>query len=163
LSLSTLRKSIRIILRTVPALAMRVQFGQGASVAENLLTNWHRATSIAAHDRRRESRALLEFPIEVSGFDLFGRFHTEYTKTIDVSLMGCSFHLHMEVEKAIVLALRVVHPKEMREAGAGTVLFHVVRVVPRSDGYDVGVMRLAPENPWIHYCGEPDNSPPSDD
>jgi PilZ domain len=131
-------------------------------VTENLLTDVQRATSIASQDRRRESRAPLEFPIEVSGFDRFGRFHTEHTNTHDVSLMGCSFRMHMEVEKSAVLALRVVHPKDTREAGSGTVLFHIVRVKRRRDVYDVGVMRLAPGNPWIDYCEEPENFSPSE-
>ena len=123
-----------------------------------LQTRLDQPVSITPLDRRRESRALIVYPIEVSGFDRFGRFHTELTKTRDVSLMGCSFYLHMEVEKGLVLALRVVHPKGACEGGSGTVLFHIVRIRPRPDGYSVGVMRLAPENPWIDYLLETDVS-----
>jgi hypothetical protein len=69
------------------------------------------SVSVVTQDRRRGSRATLAFPIEVSGFDRLGRFHTEHTTTSDVSLMGCSFHLNMEVEKGLILALSVVPPK----------------------------------------------------
>lgn len=130
----------------------------GDHVKENLQTNWMGSLSIAPHERRREPRVPIEYPIEVSAFDKFGRFRTELTKTRNVSLMGCCFDLHMEVEKGMVLALRVEHPKTACEAGSGTVLFHVVRVKPCPDGYSVGAMRLAPENPWIDYLAEAEDS-----
>jgi PilZ domain len=137
--------------RAIPSLVIQVQLRCGSIEMVNSQTTVKESVSVTLQDRRRESRARIVYPIEVSGFDRFGRFHTELTKTRDVSLMGCSFYLHMEVEKGLVLALRVVHPKGACEAGSGTVLFHVVRVKPRPDGYSVGVMRLASENPWINY------------
>jgi hypothetical protein len=144
--------------RAIPLLVIQVQRSCGSIEMVKLQTTLVESVSIALQDRRRESRALIVYPIEVSGFDRFGRFHTELTKTRDVSLMGCSFYLHMEVEKGLVLALRVVHPKGACEGGSGTVLFHVVRVRPRPDGYSVGVLRLAPESPWIDYLKEAENS-----
>ena len=111
-------------------------------------------SSIAVQDRRCEPRAALEFPIEVCGFDRFGRFHTEYTKTCNVSLMGCAFLLHMEVEKGLVLALRVIHAKDACKSATRPVLFQITRTEPRPDGYLVGVMRLQPENPWVDYIQE---------
>jgi PilZ domain len=117
----------------------------------NSQNSWLESSFIHNEDRRREPRDTIEFPIEVSGFDRFGKFHTEYTKTSNVSIMGCSFHLNMEVEKGLVLALRVFHPRNGRETNIGPVLFQVVRTEPRQDGCSLGVLRLQPENPWSDY------------
>jgi hypothetical protein len=126
----------------------------------NSQSSWLESPFISAQDRRREPRDTVEFPIEVSGFDRFGRYHTEYTKTSNVSLMGCSFHLNMEVEKGLVLALRVFHPRNGRETSIGPVLFQVVRTEPRPDGCSLGVLRLQPENPWSEYPQITDISQP---
>ncbi len=136
---------------------MRMQSVNGGNAVPNPQESWRESTSVAVQDRRSEPRATLEFPIEVSGFDRFGRFHTEFTKTFNVSLMGCAFHLYMEVEKGLVLAVRVVQPKGACNAATGSVLFQIVRTSPRPDGYSVGVVRLQPENPWIDYIPETDD------
>jgi hypothetical protein len=136
---------------------MRMQFLDGGNVVANPQTSWRRSVAVDVQDRRREPRAALEFSIEVSGFDRFGRFHTEFTKTSNVSLMGCCFHLYMEVEKGLVLALSVVHPKGLRELGSRPVLFQIVRIEPRPDGNSVGVLRLQAENPWVDYFADEDD------
>jgi hypothetical protein len=116
------------------------------------------SVSVVTQDRRRGSRATLAFPIEVSGFDRLGRFHTEHTTTSDVSLMGCSFHLNMEVEKGLILALSVVPPKGACENKLRPVLFQIVRAEPRPGGYFVGALRLQRENPWIDYVDGADDT-----
>jgi hypothetical protein len=120
----------------------------------NPQTRSSESSSVAVQDRRCEQRAVVEFPIEVCGFDRFGRFHTEYTKTRNVSLMGCAFPLHMEVEKGLVLALRVIHPKDACKTATRPVLFQIARTEPRPDGQLVGAMRLQPESPWVDYIQE---------
>jgi|SRR5271168_3538371 len=124
----------------------------------NPQTTLHDQVSVATQDRRQGSRATIAFPIEVSGFDRLGRFHTEHTKTHDVSLMGCSFHLNMEVEKGLILALSVVHPKGACKDKLHPVLFQIVRAEPRPGGYFVGALRVQPDNPWIHYLEQADDS-----
>lgn len=55
--------------------------------------------SIAPPERRDEYRETRSVPVEVSGFDVRGRFFTERTETLDVSDSGCRFQLRAELKK----------------------------------------------------------------
>ncbi|HKS80559.1 MAG TPA: hypothetical protein VJR23_03565 [Candidatus Acidoferrales bacterium] len=102
----------------------------------------------AAHGRRYEKNFTIEFPIEVSGFDSSGRFQSEATSTRNVAASSCNFHLRMEVEKGMVLAIRVVSGSPARLADLSTVLFYVARVDRIPGGFSVGAVTLAPRAPW---------------
>lgn len=154
------RKAFLLWRHTFSSLAMRVQSVHGGNSMLNPQEKLRQSTSVAIPERRSESRATIEFRIEVSGFDRFGRFYTEFTMTSDVSLMGCAFPLHMEVEKGLLVAVRVVHPRNEGNSRAAPVLFHIVRTSPCPDGYFVGVVSLLPGNPWINYSFKTDGKQP---
>jgi PilZ domain len=104
------------------------------------------SSDLRPQDRRREQRIAVEYPIEVSGFDCMGRFGTEDTSTQDVSGSSCSFHLKMEVEKGMVLAIRMLADAD--NATPAPVLFYVTRVDRTAKGYCIGAVKLAPRAPW---------------
>lgn len=106
------------------------------------------STEPAAHDRRREERISIEFPNEVSGFNCAGRFESENTSTQNVSDASCNFHLTMEVEAGMVLAIRVMTMTNGMKADPAPVLFCVARVERIPGGYSVGAVKLAPRAPW---------------
>jgi hypothetical protein len=110
--------------------------------------NQENSATISSLDRRREERISVEFPIEVSGFDCHGRFCTERTSTEDVGESSCSFHLKMEVEKEMVLAIRVISHADGHEIDPHPVLFYVARVESIGEERTVGVVKLAPRAPW---------------
>lgn len=107
-----------------------------------------KSAETAPHDRRREERISLELPIEVSGFDCSGRFQSEKTSTQNVASSSCDFHLRMEVEEGMVLAIRMISAPETRLSNLGTVLFYVARVNRVPGGYCVDAVKLAPRAPW---------------
>lgn len=78
-------------------------------------------------NRRREARVPLTFPIEVSGFDLRGRFFTEQSSCFDVGEASCAFRLHAEVEEDAVVAIRSFHWQNNNVLDSRPVLFQVVR------------------------------------
>ena len=79
-------------------------------------------------NRRREARVPLTFPIEVSGFDLRGRFFTEQSSCFDVGEASCAFRLHAEVEEDAVVAIRSFHWQNNNVLDSRPVLFQVVRI-----------------------------------
>ncbi len=104
--------------------------------------------SVLTCERRLEERASIEFPIEVCGFDRQGRFHTERTTTRNVADSSCNFHLRMEVELGMVLAIRVISSPNGEEADSRPVLFHIVRLEVRPGEYSVGAVKPGPKVPW---------------
>lgn len=106
------------------------------------------AVEASIQDRRREERASVEIPIEVSGFDSTGRFESENTSTRNVSGSSCNFHLRMEVEKGMALAIRVLPCANGIKVDPAPVLFYVTRVDPIPGGYSVGAVKLSPRAPW---------------
>jgi hypothetical protein len=104
------------------------------------------SAGLRPQERRKEVRVSVEYPIEVSGFDTLGRFDTEETSTQDISSSSCSFHLKMEVEKGMVLAIRML--TDTGQANPAPVLFYVTRVDRTAKGYCIGAVKLAPRAPW---------------
>ena len=99
-------------------------------------------------DRRKEDRAVVEFPIEVSGFDFTGRSHVERTTTRNVADSSCSFNLRMRLEKGMAIGIRVLSAPDGHEADLTPVLFFVVRVNSIPGEFTVGAVKLAPKAPW---------------
>ncbi len=111
-------------------------------------TNWEELSVEASRDRRREKRIPLVFPIEVSGFDRYGRFFSERTVTADVSESGCRFPLKTEVERGAVVAIKLVSRHTNRTQPDRPLLFKVARVVEESKGWTLGAAKLQPESLW---------------
>ena len=107
-----------------------------------------KSAETAPHVRRGEERVSIVFLIEVSGFDCSGRFQSEKTSTRNVASSSCNFNLRMEVEKGMVLAIRVISAQETRFSDLGTILFYVTRVNRIPGGFSVGAVKLAPRAPW---------------
>lgn len=81
---------------------------------------------ILPFERRREWRESLRVAVEVSGFDVRGRFFTERTSTLDASDSGCCFLLSAEVETNSAVSVRVVRRRDGMVFDGPPVLFRVV-------------------------------------
>jgi hypothetical protein len=152
-----LPKPFVLSLRATSPLALRMQ----SSVPELIMLRTEIAgkpDKSTALDRRREERISIEFPIEVSGFNREGRFESESTSTQNVSGSSCSFHLKMEVERGMALAIRAMSSANGFHADSAPVLFYVGRVDPVPGGYCVGAVKLAPRAPWTAKIHEPEPS-----
>jgi hypothetical protein len=111
-------------------------------------TNWGELSTEASHDRRKERRIPLAFPIEVSGFDTNGKFFAERSVTMDISENGCKFQLKSQVERSSVLALKVFHRNGSGSFPERPLLFRVARVIQEDDGWTLGAVKLQPESIW---------------
>jgi hypothetical protein len=113
-----------------------------------ILTNWKEVTAEQKCERRRQARVNLRYPIEVSGFNLHGRYFTERTFTVDVSDGGCKFPLAIEVEKESVVAIRVITRRHGQETDTRPVLFHVNWVQAEPNAWTLGVSKLQAGAAW---------------
>lgn len=111
-------------------------------------TNWNELSTEASHDRRKERRIPLAFPIEVSGFDANGKFFTERSVTMDISENGCKFQLKSRIERSSVVALKVLHRDDSGSLPERPLLFRVARVIRENDGWTLGAVKLQPESIW---------------
>lgn len=105
-----------------------------------------------ASNRRREPRSPLTFPVEVSGFDLIGRFFTEQSSCFDVGAASCAFRLRTEVEEQSVLAIRSFHWQNNNVLDSRPVLFQVARLERNGAEWVVAAVRLQPDQ--AHFNGE---------
>jgi hypothetical protein len=97
---------------------------------------------------QRPERIASQFPIEVCGFDCCGRFFSERSETCNVSARGCKFYLRTEVERAAIVALRVIERYDHRGNDAAPVLFQVARIERESRGWSLGAAKLRAEDLW---------------
>ncbi len=114
----------------------------------NAATNWQQLSEEASKDRRRERRIHLAFPIEVSGFDINGRYFAERTATSDVSQSGCRFPLQTEVGRGTVVAIKLVSREPGSAQPGRPLLFQVVWVARGEKGWTLGASNLQRENLW---------------
>src|ERR1700742_2000905 len=61
-----------------------------------------------AEERRLDLRVKLQFPIEVSGFELDGKTFTDLAKTYDVSRCGCCFPSPRKLTEGECLLVRTI-------------------------------------------------------
>ena len=113
-----------------------------------ILTNWKEVASEPKRERRHQPRVNLKYPIEVSGFNLCGRYFTDRTFTLDVSDGGCKFHLDNELEKGSVVAIRVITRKHGQETDTRPVLFYVNWVQAEANAWTLGVSKLQAGAAW---------------
>jgi len=95
----------------------------------------------ATDERRLENRILIEWMIEVSGFDCFSRHFTERTQTCDVSESGCQFRLHTVLAPETVVAVRAVCECGMKSS-LKVDLFRIVRTCQESQAVLIGAQAL---------------------
>ena len=112
------------------------------------LTNWAELAAETRNDRRRQSRVVVKYPIEVCGFSTHGRYFTERTFTLDVSDGGCKFNLHNEVEKGSVLAIRVIARRHGQESDTRPALFQVNWFLRQPNTWTLGVSKLQAGADW---------------
>jgi hypothetical protein len=99
---------------------------------------------------RRENRMGLQFSIEVSGFDRFGKYFRERSETTNVSKNGCKFRVHQEINPDSVVAIRVVPSRDPKDESA-PILFQVSRTEATRDGWSAGAAKLLDGDPWSVY------------
>lgn len=126
-------------------------------------TNWNELSTEANHDRRKERRIPLVFPIEVSGFDANGKFFTERSVTMDISENGCRFQLKSQIERSSVVALKVLHRNRSDSSPERPLLFSVARAIQEGNGWTLGAVKLQPENIWCvaFPSAKKDDKPPA--
>jgi hypothetical protein len=96
-------------------------------------------------NRRSEPRVALSFPIEVSGFNRSGKYFTEGTSCFDVGEASCAFTLDAEIAADSVVSIRSFHWQNSSVMESRPLLFQVVRLEKREQGWVVAAIRLQPE------------------
>jgi hypothetical protein len=99
-------------------------------------------------ERRREPRARVNFPIEISGFDSHKRLFTERTFTLEVTSSGCRFSVSAPVENHSAIAIRVLLHRGGVETDLRPMLFEVVGVEPGEFGYTLAAVKLQQGPVW---------------
>lgn len=118
--------------------------------------------AVAPPERRREWRESRRVPVEVSGFDVRGRFFTERTSTVDVSDSGCRFLLNAELEKNSAVSIRVIRRRNGMMHDDPPVLFRIAWVTQTHPGWPkwtVAGAKMQPVQLWtVGFPVEPDNT-----
>jgi hypothetical protein len=102
----------------------------------------------ANKDRRREARIPLAIPIEVTGFDIDGKFFCEATKTVDISESGCSFSLKRAMERGGIVAVKVM-VKDRKKKMERPFLYQIARSTAEGKHWIIGAAKLQPESVWF--------------
>ncbi len=111
--------------------------------------NWEELGIEANQDRRREARIPLTIPIEVTGFDVDGKFFCEPTKTVDISESGCSFPLKLCLERGGIIAIKVLAKQLNKKTEQRPFLYQSARATPEGDHWIIGAAKLQPESVWF--------------
>jgi PilZ domain len=111
--------------------------------------NWEELGIEANKDRRREARIPLAIPVEITGFDMDGKFFSDLTKTVDISERGCSFRLRRRVERGGVVAIKVILKDRKRQPEQKPFLYQIARATADGDRWIVGAAKLQPESVWF--------------
>ncbi len=110
--------------------------------------NWEELGIEVRNDRRQESRLALSMPIEVTGFDIDGKFFTETTRTIDVSKSGCGFALRHHVDRGGIIAIKIVAKNGRQLAAHKPLLYQVARSNSEGPRWITGAAKLQSESLW---------------
>jgi|SRR5271155_5252358 len=129
-------------------MAIEMQSTNFGDVMTTTLADWQGLKIDANRDRRTQARSILHVPIEVCGFNRYGRFFSEKTSTCDVSSGGCKFELCTEVEKDSIVAIRVNTRRHGKETDARPILFQINWSQERHDGFTLGASKLQPGAMW---------------
>lgn len=122
------------------------------------VVNWEDLGICGNQDRRSETRVLKAIPIEVTGFDVAGKFFVEPTKTIDISETGCAFRLTRRVERGGIIAIKVMNTKN--NAASSPLMYQIARATAQRDGWIHGAAKLQTRSLWsIVFSGALADSP----
>lgn len=120
--------------------------------------------SVTTSRCQQESHRSRNVRVEVSGFDVRGRYFTEHTVTLDVSEAGCRFRLDAELETHSAIAVRVTRRGNGFLLPDPPVLFRVVWTRPTQPGWMVAGAKLQPVNLWtVGFPAEPGDEHRPDD
>lgn len=111
--------------------------------------NWEELGIEANKDRRREARIPLAIPVEVTGFDIHGKFFCEATKTVDISESGCSFSLKRDLERGGIVAIKVTIKERKKKTEQRPFLYQIARSTAENGQWIVGAAKLQPESVWF--------------
>lgn len=111
--------------------------------------NWEELGIEANRDRRKETRIPLAIAIEVTGFDVEGKFFSDATKTVDISERGCSFWLKRKVERGGIVAIKVIAKGRKHSADQRPFLYQVARTTANGEGWMTGAAKLQTESIWF--------------
>lgn len=111
--------------------------------------NWEELGIEANRDRRKETRIVLAIPIEVTGFDINGKFFSDATKTVDISERGCSFQIKRRVERGGIVAIKVIAKGSKHSTEQRPFLYQVARSTASGDGWVTGAAKLQAESVWF--------------
>lgn len=120
--------------------------------------------TVPLSERRRELRDARSVSVEVTGFDVRGRYFSETTMTLDVSESGCRFRLNAELEKHSAVSVRVIRRSNGFVVPDPPVVFRVVWTKYMQPGWIVAGAKLQPVHLWaVGFSAEPGNGHSPDD
>lgn len=140
-------------------MAQLLRESSSKEVVVEAIVNWEELGIEANRDRRKETRIVLAIPIEVTGFDMEGRFFSDATKTADISERGCSFWLKRRVERGGIVAIKVKVKGRKHPADQRPFLYQVARTTASDAGWVTGAAKLQAESIWFVAFPRPEKKP----
>jgi len=120
--------------------------------------------AVPISSRRREFRQARSVPVEVTGFDVRGRYFMETTMTLDVSESGCRFRLNAELERHSAVSVRVIQRSSGFMVPDPPVVFRVVWTKYMQPDWIVAGAKLQPAHLWaVGFPAEPGDGHSPDD
>ena len=114
---------------------------------KNAPTNWDELVKSVASDRRAGKRLNLSFSVEISGIDRSGVSFSERTKTQDISELGCRLETTLPLERADVVAIKLLlHGETIPNENSH--LFEIMWTVNNARGRIIGTRKLKSEKIW---------------
>ena len=110
------------------------------------VVSWEDLGICGNQDRRSETRVLKAIPVEVTGFDVGGKFFVEPTETIDISETGCAFRLTRRVERGGIIAIKVMNTKS--DAAGSPMMYQIARATAHGCSWILGAAKLQPRSLW---------------
>ncbi len=98
--------------------------------------------------RRKERRLPMSIGVEVCGFDRFGQFFSERTKTANISEGGCQVKLKAMPDRRTALAIRVLEETPAEAMQKKALLYWVTWVQQGERGCTIGSSKLQAGDLW---------------
>lgn len=108
--------------------------------------SWEDLGICGNQDRRSETRVVKAIPIEVTGFDVAGRFFVETTETLDISETGCAFRLTRRIERGGIVSIKALNTKS--DAASSPLMYQIARATSHGSGWTLGAAKLQPRSLW---------------
>jgi len=108
-------------------------------------TEWQKMIAVANLDPRGHDRDSAVFPVEVSGFDCFGRYFTERTFLVNANEARCRFQVRVQVPQHSVVAICFIR-RNSQSLNSRPELFDVINARQITNGCQVEASRLLRES-----------------